>query len=129
MKLPLNGGGTYLGKRLLLQPFPCDKNQCLLLLRGLLSLRFGCPRTFLAPFSVACLVSFQPLKEPLLRTVQPGINLFRRRSLHILHNGALPDFLFHGVTSFWLNKKIIVWKRISGNRCDGSCHLIYKHQL
>jgi hypothetical protein len=120
MKLPLNGRGAHLGERLLFQPLPCGKNQFLLFRGRFLRLRFGSPRTVLVPFCVPRLVSLQPLKEPLFRTVQPGINVLWRLLLQIFHNRELPDILFHTITSLLVNEKIIVRKRVSGNLCDGT---------
>lgn len=120
MKLPLNGRSTHLGKRLLFQPLPCNKNQFLLFRGRFLRLRFGSPRTVLIPFRVPRLVSLQPLKEPLLRAVQAGINVLWRPFLQIFHNRELPDLLFHAVTSSPVNEKIIVRKWASGNLCDGT---------
>jgi len=120
MKLPLDGRGTDLAERLLFQPFPCDKNHLLLLPGRLPRLGFGSPRTLLVPFRVPRLVPLQPLKEPLLRAVQPGIDLLWGLSLQVVHNRGLPDLFFHTVTSSLVNKKIIVRKRVSGNRCDGT---------
>jgi hypothetical protein len=120
MKLPLDGRAPHLGERLLFEPFPCDKNQLLLLPGRLPGLRFGSPRTLLVPFGVPRLVPLQPLKEPLLRAVQPGIDLLWEFSLQVVRNCSLPDLLFHTVTSSMVNERIIARKRVSGNRCDGT---------
>ena len=58
-------------------------------------MRFRLPAVLLVPFQITGLVSFQPLKEPSLRPIQPGIDFLRRLFfLHVLHNRELPD-LFH----------------------------------
>ena len=118
-EMPLSHWQTC--RLLLLQSLPCRENQFLLLPGRFLRLRFGSPRTVPVPVCVSGLVSLQPLKEPLLRAIQPGIDVFRRLFfLHVLHNRELPDLLFHTTTSLLVNEKVIVRKRVSGNLCDGT---------
>jgi hypothetical protein len=120
MKLPLDGRGAHLGEGLLLQSLPCRENQFLLLPGRFLRLRFGSPRIVPVPVCVSGLVPLQPLKEPLLRAVQAGINILRCLFFQIFHNRELPDLLFHTTTSLLVNEKVIVRKRVSGNLCDGT---------
>jgi hypothetical protein len=120
MKLPLDRRGTHLGEWLLFEPFPCGNNQLLLLMGRLSGLRFRGLRMFLVPDLVARLVPLQPLKEPLLRAVQPGIDLLWWLPLQVTHDRSLPDLLFHTITSSLVTLKVIEQKRVSGNRCDGT---------
>ena len=121
MKLPLNGRGTHLGERLLFKLLSRTHNQCSFFPRGLSGMRFRLPAVLLVPFKITRLVSLQPLKEPPLRAIQPGIDFLRRLFvLHILHNSELPDLFFHAITSSLVMGTIIARKGASGARCIGT---------
>jgi hypothetical protein len=121
MKLPLDGRAPHLGERLLFQSLPRTHNQCPFFSRGLSWMRFRLPAVLLVPFQITGLVSFQPLKEPSLRPIQPGIDFLRRLFfLHVLHNRELPDLFFHAITSSVVMATIIARKRVWSARCIGA---------